>query len=241
MASVPCCSNRNPPLSPDSGTVPGALTGEQPELSRRSDPALSSRTHEAEPCSHPHPSRNPSSPCCGADDARLSSPLLTARNPGSGFVRFALFSHPPSRPVPIGSRSPPAPPAPASSSQEQSLSSLRPERGFRFLPCRHAVVRPVFKTGFVISLSTPPPPGFPLFPSKCASEDPLCALRRASSRKAGHSLIPAPGDGGLGLGVARASGRPAEHDGCSMMGAAEGRVFLPRPGARGLWEIHGPK
>lgn len=113
MASVPCCSNRNPPLSPDSGTVPGALTGEQPELSRRSDPALSSRTHEAEPCSHPHPSRNPSSPCCGADDARSSSPLLTARNPGSGFVRFALFSHPPSRPVPIGSRSPPPlPPRP---------------------------------------------------------------------------------------------------------------------------------
>lgn len=113
MASVPCCSNRNPPLSPDSGTVPGALTGERPELSRRSDPALSSRTHEAEPCSHPHPSRNPSSPCCGADDARLSSPLLTARNPGSGFVRFALFSHPPSRPVPIGSRSPPPlPPRP---------------------------------------------------------------------------------------------------------------------------------
>lgn len=113
MASVPCCSNRNPPLSPDSGTVPGALTGEQPELSRCSDPALSSRTHEAEPCSHPHPSRNPSSPCCGADDARLSSPLLTARNPGSGFVRFVLFSHPPSRPVPIGSRSPPPlPPRP---------------------------------------------------------------------------------------------------------------------------------
>lgn len=108
----------------------------------------------------------------------------------------------------------PAPPAPASSSQEQSLSSLRPERGFRFLPCCHAVVRPVFKTGFVISLSTPPPPGFLLFPSKCASEDPLCALRRAGSGKAGHSLIPAPGDGGLGLGVARASGRPAEHDGC---------------------------
>lgn len=113
MASVPCCSNRNPPLSPESGTVPGTLTGEQPELSRRSDPALSSRTHEAEPCSHPHPSRNPSSPCCGADDARLSSLLLTARNPGSGFVRFALFSHPPSRPVPIGSRSPPPlPPRP---------------------------------------------------------------------------------------------------------------------------------
>lgn len=113
MASVPCCSNRNPPLSPDSGTVPGALTGERPELSRRSDPALSSRTHEAEPCSHPHPSRNPSSPCCGADDARLSSLLLTARNPGSGFVRFALFSHPPSRPVPIGSRwPPPLPPRP---------------------------------------------------------------------------------------------------------------------------------
>lgn len=124
----------------------------------------------------------------------------------------------------------------ASSSQEQSLSSLSPEQGFRFLPGRHAVVRSAFKTVFVISLSTPPPPRFILFPSKCSSEGLLCALLRADSRKAGHSLIPAPGDSGLGLGVARASDRPG-----SMTGTAEGSVFLPRPRARGLWEMHGLK
>lgn len=89
----------------------------------------------------------------------------------------------------------------ASSSQEQSLSSLSPEQGFRFLLGRHAAVRSAFKMGFIISLSAPAPPRFILFPGKCPSEGLLCALLRADSRKAGHSLIPSPGDSGLGLGV----------------------------------------